>query len=115
MRMRLILLFAAGGASALYESIVFCKTMRGEYWDANRALLRPRNVYPIILLHPHVTPKTGMVTYVPEEVSTGIGTTVCEPHPCCHSISLLLLLLASHSPLSALPRFRHTSTLLADA
>ena len=42
--------------------------MRGEYWDANRALLRPRNVYPIILLHPHVTPKPGMVTYVTEEV-----------------------------------------------
>eukprot|EP01047_Picozoa_sp_COSAG01_P022577 COSAG01_NODE_1345_length_10632_cov_648.255863_1_plen_116_part_10 len=42
---------------ALYESIVLCRTMRGEYWDANRALLRPRNVYPITLLHPHVTPK----------------------------------------------------------
>jgi hypothetical protein len=53
---------------ALYESIVLCRTMRGEYWDANRALLRPRNVYPITLLHPHVTPKPGMVTYVTEEV-----------------------------------------------
>ena len=34
-------------------------------------------------------------------LSTGIGTAVSEPHPCCHSISLLLLLLASHSQLSA--------------
>jgi hypothetical protein len=42
--------------------------MRGEYWDANRALLRPRNVYPITLLHPHVTPKPDTVTYVAEEV-----------------------------------------------
>jgi hypothetical protein len=29
-------------------------------------------------------------------LSTGIGTAVSQPHPCCHSISLLLLLLASH-------------------
>eukprot|EP01047_Picozoa_sp_COSAG01_P117083 COSAG01_NODE_45753_length_406_cov_2.114007_1_plen_53_part_01 len=42
--------------------------MRGEYWDANRALLRPRNVYPITLLHPHVTPKPDTGTYVTEEV-----------------------------------------------
>ena len=34
-------------------------------------------------------------------LSTGIGTAVSEPHPCCHSISLLLLLLVSHSQLSA--------------
>ena len=34
-------------------------------------------------------------------LSTGIGTAVSQPHPCCHSISLLLLLLASHSQLSA--------------
>ena len=34
-------------------------------------------------------------------ISTGIGTVVSQPHPCCHSISLLLLLLASHSQLSA--------------
>ena len=34
-------------------------------------------------------------------LSTGIGTPVSEPHPCRHSISLLLLLLASHSQLSA--------------
>jgi hypothetical protein len=34
-------------------------------------------------------------------LSTGIGTAVSEPHPCRHSISLLLLLPASHSQLSA--------------
>ena len=34
-------------------------------------------------------------------LSTGIGTAVSQPHPCCHSISLLLLLLVSHSQLSA--------------
>ena len=34
-------------------------------------------------------------------LSTGIGPAVSQPHPCCHSISLLLLLLVSHSQLSA--------------
>ena len=34
-------------------------------------------------------------------LSTGIGTAVSEPHPCCHSISLLLLLLATGQPQSA--------------
>eukprot|EP01047_Picozoa_sp_COSAG01_P005116 COSAG01_NODE_172_length_23108_cov_26.690496_14_plen_152_part_00 len=86
--------------------VVLFQTMRGEYWDVNRALLRPRNVYPIILLHPHVTPKTSMVTYVPEEVSTAavLASVQLSPsriHACCHSISLLLLL-ASHSPLCLL-------------
>jgi hypothetical protein len=47
---------------ALYESIVLCRTTKGEYLDASRALLRHSNIYHFILLHPHVTPKYGKVT-----------------------------------------------------
>ena len=69
--------------------------MRGEYWDANRALLRPLNVYPIILLHPHVTPKLGKVTYVTEEVPTIVRILIpahrpgSESHPCRPSLQQL--------------------------
>eukprot|EP01049_Picozoa_sp_SAG25_P000452 SAG25_NODE_16_length_24288_cov_31.926950_23_plen_113_part_00 len=53
--------------------------------------------------------KNGFVSFMSNQacsqsislLSTGIGTAVSQPHPCCHSISLLLLLLVSHSQLSA--------------
>eukprot|EP01047_Picozoa_sp_COSAG01_P058640 COSAG01_NODE_6935_length_3432_cov_3.466247_1_plen_65_part_00 len=53
---------------ALYESIVLCRTTKGEYLDTSKALLKHSNIYHLILLHPHVTPKgyRGGICTLPE-------------------------------------------------
>ena len=56
---------------------------------------------PLLSIATHRAPTIRYDSQSISLLSTGIGTAVSQPHPCCHSISLLLLLLVSHSQLSA--------------